>query len=85
MIINEKKVYNKTFDAFRYRNCDDMLARRLAGNYPSYAHKTSDTSYKQFITPTGNPHKYVKVHKRYCFTVFESCFFKLLVKQLCSV
>lgn len=49
---------------YRYRNCDDMLARRLAGNYPGPAKRTNDSNYKQFITP-GNPRQYMQDHRRY--------------------
>ncbi|XP_078488862.1 uncharacterized protein LOC100181356 [Ciona intestinalis] len=49
----------------KYRQCDDMLSRRLAGNMPAALRKKKiETSYKQFITPTGDPMNYVKKHMR---------------------
>uniref|UniRef100_H2Z6I5 DUF4757 domain-containing protein n=1 Tax=Ciona savignyi TaxID=51511 RepID=H2Z6I5_CIOSA len=47
------------------RECDDMLQRRLAGNMPAALRKKKiESSYKQYITPSGNPMEYVKKHMR---------------------
>ena len=49
--------------SFRYRQCDDMLTRRFAGN-SSQLKKPNMDSHKQFITPIGNPMQYVQKHKK---------------------
>ena len=51
----------------RFRECDDMLSRRLGGNIPAPLRKKKDETYKRFITPTGDPMTYVKQHMRYAW------------------